>query len=355
MTRTVSAAGPTLAVVAREAGVSVPTASKVVNGREDVAPETRRRVTEVLDRLGYVRRPRAGAAPPPGRVDLVVRALGSSRTGAVLRGVEEAAYAAGLDVVVSADRHPQRGCLDRPAARGSAGVLFDVGELTASQHAWLARRGVPYVLIDPSGNPPPGTVSVGAADRRGTVAAIGHLVALGHERIALLMPGRPVPRGAGCLPVGYRAALAAAGLPERPEYVRVCGSDGQGGRTAGPGKARRLTLELLDLPEPPTAVLVGSDALALGVYEALAERGVRAPGGLSVVGFGDLPEARWAVPELTTVRRPLREMAATALRLLVRMAAGEEPVTDRTELPAPLIVRASTAPPPRDRRAAACG
>lgn len=75
MVRTGSVAGPTLAVVAREAGVSVPTASKVVNGREDVAPETRRRVTEALDRLGYVRRPRFDAAKSPGLVDLVVHSL----------------------------------------------------------------------------------------------------------------------------------------------------------------------------------------------------------------------------------------------------------------------------------------
>jgi DNA-binding LacI/PurR family transcriptional regulator len=85
-------AGPTLAVVAREAGVSVPTASKVVNGREDVAPETRRRVTEALDRLGYVRRPRFEASKPPRMVDLVVHSLESSWSGAVLHGVEQAAH-----------------------------------------------------------------------------------------------------------------------------------------------------------------------------------------------------------------------------------------------------------------------
>lgn len=119
-------AGPTLAVVAREAGVSVPTASKVVNGREDVAPETRRRVTEALERLGYVRRPRFDASKAPALVDLVVHSLESSWSGAVLHGVEEAAYEAGLEVVVSAgltrtrsDR-PERGWLDKLVTRGSS-------------------------------------------------------------------------------------------------------------------------------------------------------------------------------------------------------------------------------------------
>ncbi|CAM5249142.1 hypothetical protein GCM10010345_03660 [Streptomyces canarius] len=97
-------AGPTPEVVAREAGVSVPTASKVVNGREDVAPETRRRVTEALDRLGYVRRPRFDAAKAPGLVDLVLHSLERSWSGAVLHGVEAAAYEAGPEVVVSAGR-----------------------------------------------------------------------------------------------------------------------------------------------------------------------------------------------------------------------------------------------------------
>ncbi|WP_256979553.1 LacI family DNA-binding transcriptional regulator, partial [Streptomyces sp. NRRL B-24085] len=163
------AAGPTLAVVAREAGVSVPTASKVVNGREDVAPETRRRVTEALDRLGYVRRPRFDAAKSSGLVDLVLNSLETSWSGAVLHGVESAAHDAGLEVVVSAGLarnragRPDRGWMDKLTARGSSGVLFDLAELTSSQYGWLDQHRIPYVLIDPVLEPPPGVVSVGAA------------------------------------------------------------------------------------------------------------------------------------------------------------------------------------------------
>lgn len=163
-------AGPTLAVVAREAGVSVPTASKVVNGREDVAPETRRRVTEALDRLGYVRRPRFEASKPPRMVDLVVHSLESSWSGAVLHGVEQAAHDAGLEVVVSAGlsrtrrARPERGWFDKLIARGSAGVLFNLAELSPAQYAWLGQHRVPFVLIDPVLEPPPGVVSVGAAN-----------------------------------------------------------------------------------------------------------------------------------------------------------------------------------------------
>ncbi|WP_320773411.1 LacI family DNA-binding transcriptional regulator [Streptomyces sp. CRN 30] len=331
-----------MAVVAREAGVSVPTASKVVNGRQDVAPETRRRVTEALERLGYVRRPRIEEVQAPGLIDLVVDSLDSSWSGAVLRGVEEAAHDAGLEVVVSPgltrarDGRPERGWTDKLTARGSSGVLFNLTELTAAQYAWLDQRRIPYVLIDPVVEPPPGVVSVGAANWQGGVTAAEHLLGLGHERIACVA-GYRRRMCSGARVAGYRSALAAAGIRHRPEYVRHGNFD--------EATAYRRTGELLDLPEPPTAVFVCSDTMALGVYRALAERGLRVPADVSVVGFDDLPEARWATPALTTVRQPLAEMAAASLRLLVRMMAGERPEGTRTELSTRLVERASTAPP----------
>lgn len=340
-----TAAGPTLAVVARAAGVSVPTASKVVNGREDVAPETRRRVREALDRLGYVRRPRFDASKPPALIDLVVHSLTSSWTGAVLHGVEEAAHEAGLEVVVSAgltrERYgrPERGWLDKLMARGSAGVLFNLAELTPSQYGWLEQHRVPFVMIDPVVEPPEGVVSVGAANRQGGRTATEHLLGLGHERIAVIA-GHRRKMCSSARVAGYRAALAAAGVRPRSEYVRHAEFD--------ESLARERAHELLDLPEPPTAVFVCSDLMALGVYQAVAERGLRIPEDLSVVGFDDLPEAHWATPPLTTVRQPLSEMSATALRLLVRMMdgdAGGRSGSTRTELPTRLVERSSTAPP----------
>jgi len=344
MVRTGSVTGPTLAVVAREAGVSVPTASKVVNGREDVAPETRRRVTEALDRLGYVRRPRFEASKAPGLVDLVVHSLESSWSGAVLHGVEGAAHDAGLEVVVSAGLtrtrggRPEHGWLDKLTTRGSSGVLFNLAELTASQYAWLDQHRIPFVMIDPVLEPPPGVVSVGAANWQGGLLATEHLLSLGHERIAAIGGYRRKICSSDRI-AGYRSALASAGIRHRPEFIRY-GSFNETG-------AHRRMLELLDLPEPPTAVFVCSDKMALGVYQALAERKLSVPDDISVVGFDDLPEARWATPALTTVRQPLSEMAATALRLLVRMMAGDQPEGTRTELSTRLVERSSTGPAPR--------
>ncbi|MEV7422630.1 substrate-binding domain-containing protein [Streptomyces sp. NPDC091212] len=342
MVRTGAAARPTLAVIAREARVSVPTASKVVNGREDVAPETRRRVAEVLDRLGYVRRPRSGTAAEPSLVDVVVHSLSSSCTAAVLHGIEEAADEAGLDVVVSAGLARSRGCgpdrgrLQRLAARGTAGLIFHLAELTPSQYGWLEQHRIPFVMIDPAVKPPPWVVSVGADNVGGGASATGHLLALGHRRIAFIGGHRHALCGRDRLE-GHRSALAAAGVTSRQAYEKY-------GRFTT-AEARDRALELLDLPEPPTAVFVCSDAMALGVYEAAAARGVRIPDDLSVVGFDDLPEARWATPALTTVRQPLSDMSATGLRLLVRLMEGDRPDAPLTELPTRLTVRASTAPP----------
>jgi DNA-binding LacI/PurR family transcriptional regulator len=342
MVRPAGAGGPTLAVIAREAGVSVPTASKVANGREDVAPETRRRVTEVLDRLGYVRRPRFTVSRPPALIDLVVHRLDSTWSGAVLHGVEEAAHEAGLGVVVSGaltrtrGGRPERGWLDKLCARGSSGVLFNLAELNSTQYAWLEQHRIPYVMIDPVLEPPPGVASVSATNWQGGMTATEHLIELGHRRIAVI-GGYRRKMCSSARVAGYRSAMATAGLRVSPEYVRY-------GSFHEMGAHRQMT-ELLALPEPPTAVFTCSDPMALGVYQALHEHGLRVPQDISVVSFDDLPQARWATPALTTVRQPLSEMAAAALRLLLRMMDGDRPDGTRTELSTRLVIRDSAAPP----------
>ncbi|MEY9212288.1 substrate-binding domain-containing protein [Thermobifida halotolerans] len=333
---------PTLAEVARQAGVSVSTVSKVVNGHLDVAAETRQQVEQLLQQHRYRPR-RSPGRQPVGLIDLVFQDLDNSWAMQILGGVEQAAHEQGVGVVVSAvhdrDRsRPGRRWLDNLRARSSDGVVLVLSELSPEVRSQLDALGVPVVVVDPVGDLAHDVPAVGTTNWAGGLAATQHLVALGHTRIATISgPTRVLCSRARV--DGYRSALDAAGLTVPEDYV------GHGDFTIPGGHAE--THRLLDLPEPPTAIFAGSDMMARGAYEALFERGLRVPHDVSVVGFDDLPEAAWAAPPLTTVRQPLSEMGQMATRTLLNMVAGGDPGSRRVELATELVERASTAPPPR--------
>jgi LacI family transcriptional regulator len=323
--------------IAAAAGVSVPTVSKVVNGRPDVAPSTRRTIEDLLLEHGYSS-PRSRPGERVGLIDLVFVDLGSPWAMAILAGVEEVAYRAGTGVVVSAvhGRHrtrPDERWLEHVASRRTDGVLLILSELSSGQQARLEALGVPVVTVDPAGTPPAGIPSVGASNWAGGLSATEHLIELGHRRIAVI--GGPTDVLCSRARVdGYRAAMGSAGLKIPTGYVRY------GDFLSATGY--RETMALLDQASPPTAIFVCADQMALGAYEALYERGMRVPEDMSIVGFDDLDEARWAIPPLTTVRQPLTEMAGMATRMLLTLVAGDELETSRVELATPLVIRAST-------------
>ncbi|MFH7337955.1 LacI family DNA-binding transcriptional regulator [Streptomyces hygroscopicus] len=328
----------TLAEIAREAGVSAPTVSKVLNGRADVAPSTRTRVEELLRAHGYRRR-RAEASRSP-LIDLVFHELESAWAMEVIRGVENVAQSAGLSVVLSESAGrltPGRSWADQVAARRPHGVVLVLSELDGAQQALLTSRSIPFVVVDPAGDPGPDVPSIGATNWQGGLAATRHLVELGHTRIgAISGPSRMMCSRARI--DGYRAALETAGLPVDPSLVVA----GDFHHDAG----YRLGMELLRRPDRPTAVFAGNDLQAVGLYEAARELGLRIPEDLSVVGFDDLPVARWVGPPLTTVRQPLTEMAEAAARLVLELgSAPEERAATRLELATSLVVRSSTAEP----------
>jgi LacI family transcriptional regulator len=179
--------------------------------------------------------------------------------------------------------------------------------------------------------------SVSAAHTSGAHHAMGHLLGLGHRRIAAITG----PRGWVATEDrrrGYHSALAAAGILPRPELEADSDFEiGGGVEAAG---------YLLDLPEPPTAIFAFNDNLAIGAIQAARSRGVRVPEDLSVVGFDDIEHATIVTPTLTTVRQPLAEMGRTAVSLLMRLLEGHSFETLRVELATRLVVRESTAPPP---------
>ncbi|SEN27939.1 transcriptional regulator, LacI family [Actinacidiphila rubida] len=329
----------TLAEIARAAGVSAPTVSKVLNGRGDVAPSTRSRVEELLRAHGYQRR--RGSVQPAPLLDLVFHELESSWAMEVIRGVENVARQEGLSVVLSESAgrlSPGQTWVDGVLARRPTGVILVLSGLDPAQRAQLTSRDIPFVVLDAAGDPGEDVPAIGATNWQGGLAATRHLLELGHRRIGVIGG----PAGIMCSRAridGYRAALETAGVQYDSALVVNGDFHHESGYTKG--------LELLRLKDRPTAVFTGNDLQALGLYEAARETGLSIPGDLSVVGFDDLPLARWISPPLTTVRQPLTEMAEAAAHLVLDISRGNQPSTLRVDLATRLVERASSAPPPQ--------
>jgi DNA-binding LacI/PurR family transcriptional regulator len=328
--------GVTVASIARLAGVSAPTVSRVLNGRPGVGLTTRRRVEEILREQGY-RRP--GAGDPAPVLELLFHALNGLWVLEILRGVEQVAQQHGLAVVVTEMQGrltPGRAWTEQVLTRRPTGVVAVFADLTRDQQVQLASRGIPLALLDPLGEPMAETPCVGAANWTGGSAATRHLLQLGHRRIAVLTG----PTEWLCCRArldGYRAAMDWAGVPVDPALTVVSTLHEEAGLRDGRA--------LLRLPDPPTAIVTASDLQAMGVYEAAGEAGVRIPADLSVVGFDDLPFTRWTGPPLTSVHRPLEQMGAAAAEVVLAGAHGTPLAQTWVELATTLVVRQSTAPP----------
>ncbi|MBB2745491.1 UNVERIFIED_ORG: LacI family transcriptional regulator [Microbispora rosea subsp. rosea] len=327
----------TLATVAASAGVSVATVSKVLNGRSDVAPETRSLVLSLLEQHDYVAPPQRRGEATPDTIEVEFDADLNAYSTEIVQGAVQAGADRDVAVVVSIRRDADRtgGWARDLVAAGRRALVAVTGELTAGQLTALARARLPLVVIDPLNLPRARVTSVGSTNFAGGMAATEHLLALGHRRVAYL--GGPATAACNQARLhGYRAAMEAVEAPVLPGYVRTGHFHYHDGMTGGAA--------LLGLPEAPTAIFAGCDDIALGVLEAARARGLRVPEDLSIVGFDDTQIARMASPPLTTVRQPLREMGAVAVRTALRLAAGEQVESHHVELATELVVRGSTAP-----------
>ncbi|MFJ7152485.1 LacI family DNA-binding transcriptional regulator [Streptomyces sp. NPDC100445] len=327
----------TLAAVAREAGVSLPTVSKVLNGRSDVSPATRDKVERLLDAHGYRRR--TPGPPPAPLIEIVFHELESVWAMELIRGVENVAQRSGATVALTESgtrQAPGPEWIEGVLRRRPLGVLLVFSTVPEAVKRRLRSRAIPFVVVDPAGDPDPDVPSVGSANWAGGLAATRHLTDQGHERVAIITGPEDLMCSLARLD-GYRSALAMAGLEPDPRLVRFGDFHVQGGY--------EHALDLLRRPDRPTAIFAGSDLQALGVLEAARILGLSVPRELSVVGYDDVPPARWSSPPLTTVQQPLRRMAEEAARMLLRPADPHKAAL-RIELATRLVVRQSTAAPP---------
>ncbi|MFN8620146.1 MAG: LacI family DNA-binding transcriptional regulator [Chloroflexota bacterium] len=331
---------PTMADVAREAGVSVATVSRVINGHPHVTSDVQSRVEVAMAELGYVTNPTARALAG-GRtqvIGLLTQEVQNAFSYAVISGVDEAVSAIGYDFLLCtthARREKEAEYVARLTGGMVDGLLIILPRGLPDYVGRLRAASFPFVLIDYDAEAP-GCSVVNATNRQGARAAIRHLVELGHRRIGFIT-GRPNVGATTERLAGYRDALAEAGIAAREADIVT-------GDFLEP-RGHDAALELLARTDPPTALFASSDSAAFGALRAARELGLRVPDDLSIVGFDDVPEAAMLTPPLTTVRQPLREMGRAAVRQLkLHLDDPSQPAT-RVVLETELMLRGSTAPP----------
>ncbi|MFE9427374.1 LacI family DNA-binding transcriptional regulator [Kitasatospora sp. NPDC006697] len=330
--------------IAAEAGVSIATVSRVLNGGAAVSPATRLTVRQAMERLGAavpvpVARP-AGART--GAVFVRCPYLLTDYFGTLVSAVAEALDRHGRRLILNAGDAAKeaRVLAGLPERRDIDGALLVLPVEEAAELAELRSRDFPFVVVDPRTPLPRDIAGVSAAHFAGARSVAAHLAELGHRRIGLIN-GPADWLASSSRFGGHASALAEAGVLVAPELVvNVEPTAEEGYRAAG---------RLLDLADRPTALAAFNDKTAAGALRAAHERGLRIPGDLSVAGFDDLYLSRTSVPMLTTVRQPLAELGGLAVSLLLRLLDGHTVEALHVELATELIVRGSTGPVPQHR------
>jgi len=331
----------TIREIAELAGVSIATVSRVVNGREDVSPETRELVQRVVRERGYTanRNARGLSAGKTGLIGATVPMLHHAYFSYILAGAAEGLYEQDMRLVLSPtmhEHHREVSLLERLMHGTTDGAVIILPEESSEELELLLNHGYRFVVIDPLLPLNERIPAVSAAHAAGADQAMKHLLSLGHTRIAAITG----PRGWKATEDrrrGYYAALAAAGIMPDPQLEVESNFEIGGGAVAAE--------QLLALPEPPTAIFCFNDNMAVGAMQTARARGVGIPEDLSIVGFDDLEEAEIVTPALTTIRQPLAEMGRIAVSLLMRLLDNQRLEALHVELGTRLVVRDSTAPP----------
>ncbi len=338
----------TLREVARRAGVSVATASRVANGGFAVRPETRDRVERAMRELLYV---------PPGRRDVtgligvLVPELANPVFPALAQAIETRAAPSGLASILcntTGAAFREVDYVHMLLDRRVEGMIFISCEMTNlrgdhSHYAHLVAEGARIVFVNGAMHTLD-VPSVGVDERAAGEIATQHLIDLGHERIGFVA-GQEHYLPTQLKGAGRASAMAGAGLePDGLVAHADFGIEGGG----------RALADLLARPVPPTAVICSSDVMAIGALHEAARQGLRVPEDFSIVGFDGIDATKWSVPELTTVEQPIAQIADTAVETLQSLIEQPERKLPNSYFRPVLRVRASTAAPARTqpRRAA---
>lgn len=341
----------TLRAVAELAGVSMATASKVMNGRGDVSDATRAAVRGAAQQLAYT--PKRRHSEPRSSVVISFDALNNPYSLEILHGAALAARRAGIDLVVTTmeavngDEPPRmsKAWFREMADRGHGAVISVTAPVTADQLHWSRDSALPLLVIDPitKATDPPleGLVRISSTNWAGGRAATEHLLDLGHRRIGIAMGTEDSVTVRERLD-GYRSALEQHGIEFDPALVVGAQYTFEEGMRVG----RELLDPATPGPTAPTAIFATSDTIALGVLRTAHELGIRVPDALSVIGFDDTLLAEWTNPQLTVIKQPLFAMGQVAVERALSLANDPERFAMPFQLETQLVRRESTAPAP---------
>lgn len=327
-----------LKAVAIEAGVSPATVSRVLNDPANVRAATRLRVERAIRALGYqpsrVARRLRSQARPGKLIGLVVPDIQNPFYVEVVRGVEDQALAQECGLLMcnfGQDEKKEHFCLDIMRYESVDGLIVAPAHPRDRKVLELAQSGLPIVCVD-RGLEGVDVDVVVVDNREGARTAVEHLIKVGHRRIAYVAGLPQIPSTMERLQ-GYEDALAAAGIERDEALVRFGDSKHESGR--------RLAGELLDMPDPPTALFTGNNLITLGALETIHGRGLRIPDDVAIVGFDDM---YWAIslnPPLTAVSQPGHEIGRRAADLLFQRIADPGRPTAKVVLKTALQVRRS--------------
>jgi LacI family transcriptional regulator len=327
----------TIRDVAAIAGVSPATVSRVLNGKQDVGADLRRRVLGAVTELGYRRNGPARSLRT--RAAMVLGVIISDVTNpfftAVVRGAEDQAQLAGYSVVLAnadEDVAKEARYLEVAAAEQMAGALLSPASSQQTSIDVLLERGIPVVTIDRRLAATP-VDSITVNNHRAAREAVQHLIGQGCRRVGLVAGPVQTTTGASRL-AGYRAALRNAERTLDPSLIAYADFRTEGGYAA--------TRQLLRQRRPPDGLLISNNLMTVGGLQAIGEAGLAIPGDIAIVGFDD---ANWATalnPPLTVVAQPTYEIGQTAAKLLLRRIDGEKFPPRHVVLRAELIERASS-------------
>ncbi len=330
-----SRAATTIRDVAREAGVSVSTVSRVLNDKDDVASDTYEKVQTVIQQLSYTSSlaARSMRSHRTNVIGLIVPDIGDSFSIQVMKGVHRAIENLDYDLIAytgGSTRRPSSAEREQYYVSLLNGSVAD-GVVIVTPATTSFSTDAPVVAVDPN-KESPGCLSVIATNHVGALAAMEYLVDLGHRRIGFI-GGRPDLQCADQRLQGYKDALRQAYITIDPDLIAV------GDFTAE--TARRCAQRLLSLPQPPTAIFAANDQSAIGTIEAARQAGLAVPDDLSVVGFDNIPEAAYYNPALTTVDQFIDKMGQVATEILIGLIEGQRPESDLYKMPTQLVVRDS--------------